>query len=330
MKRDLTLDVFRGIAAFSVLLFHYTYGYRKYYGHILDPKYDFIYGNLGVQLFFIISGYVIFSSIAGVSSAKNFLFRRFARIYPTFWFCMLVSFFMINAFSPWHIENYQLKWTATMIPAFFYSKPIEGVYWTLLYEFFFYIQIALLLFFKQIENIIWWGLLQLVLIWVNAFIYPFNEKLSMIANLEWGMLFFAGILFYKLKNAADKKNRKLHVLIGLCFFSSFLTMHSLAERIVVLLFFILFYLFSFDILNSLKWKPLVFLGSISYPLYLLHMSIGYIIMNAVRDYVSFSSFIFICIPTIVMIAFAWLVHCFIEKPSNKYLRANKYLAFVFR
>jgi len=143
-------------------------------------------------------------------------------------------------------------------------------------------------------------------------------------------LFFALFLFYQIKHSSDKKKWKLHVLIGLCFFTSFVTMHLLAERIAVLLFFILFYLFSFDFLNKLKWKPLVFLGSISYPLYLLHMSIGYIIMNAVRDYVGFSAFVFICIPTIVMIAFAYLVHCFIEKPSNQYLRANKYLAFVFR
>ena len=77
MERNLTLDVLRGIAASSVLLFHYTYGYREYYGHILNSKYDFIYGNLGVELFFIISGYVIFSSITKVNSAKNFLFRRF-------------------------------------------------------------------------------------------------------------------------------------------------------------------------------------------------------------------------------------------------------------
>ena len=330
MERNLTLDVLRGIAASSVLLFHYTYGYREYYGHILNPKYDFIYGNLGVELFFIISGYVIFSSITKVNSAKNFLFRRFSRIYPTFWFCMFVSFFLVILFLPGHVENYQLKWTATMISSFFGCKPTEGVYWTLLYEFFFYIQIALLLFLKQIDNIIWWGVLQLSLIWINAFTHLFNIKFCMAANLDWGMLFFVGILFYKLKNSSDKGKWSIHVLIALCYLTSCITLQFFSERIAVLIFFIIFYLFSFGLLDWVKWKPFIFLGSISYPLYLLHMSIGYIIMNAIKGYFTFSPFIFICIPALIVVLLAYFVHRFIETPTNKYLRGNKYLIFLFK
>ncbi|QEC69071.1 acyltransferase [Panacibacter ginsenosidivorans] len=329
MERNLTLDVLRGIAAMAVLLFHYTYGYREYYGHILDPKYDFIYGNLGVELFFMISGFVIFSSIAKVNNAGDFIFRRFSRIYPTFWFCMLVSFFLVIIFLPGTVKNYQLKWTATMISSFFGCKPTEGVYWTLLYEFFFYMQIALLLFFKQIDNIVWWGILQLSLVWINVFIYAFSDRFCMAANLNWGMLFFAGILFYKLKNADNKRRWSVHLLLMLCYFTSCITLHSAAERIAVFIFFTVFYLFCFGILDWVQWKPFVFLGSISYPLYLLHMSIGYIIMNAIKNYFTFSPFIFICIPVIVVILLAWLVHRFIEVPTNRYLRGNKYLVLLF-
>jgi peptidoglycan/LPS O-acetylase OafA/YrhL len=68
MKRIKTLDVFRGLAAYSVLLVHYTQGYRERFGHSYNPKYDFYYGYLGVEFFFLISGFVIFLTVLNSTS----------------------------------------------------------------------------------------------------------------------------------------------------------------------------------------------------------------------------------------------------------------------
>src|SRR5437867_8608517 len=58
------LDGLRGIAALSVLLFHYTSKFGELYGHQNPPPLEFGYGGtLGVQLFFMISGFVIMATL---------------------------------------------------------------------------------------------------------------------------------------------------------------------------------------------------------------------------------------------------------------------------
>ncbi|MBE2288046.1 MAG: acyltransferase, partial [Chitinophagaceae bacterium] len=71
------LDALRGIAAIMVVLFHYS---------ILQV------GTTGVDLFFIISGFVILMSVSKVNSGIEFVINRISRLYPTYWFCVTFTF----------------------------------------------------------------------------------------------------------------------------------------------------------------------------------------------------------------------------------------------
>src|SRR4051812_27686862 len=83
------LDALRGMAAMAVLLFHYT-GHAVRYFH--DFPFYWSLGNRGVQLFFGISGFVIFWTLDRSSTLADFAYSRVTRLYPTYWLSlMLVS-----------------------------------------------------------------------------------------------------------------------------------------------------------------------------------------------------------------------------------------------
>src|SRR5260370_4199931 len=78
------LDGLRGIAAISVLLFHYTI----VYGLLIEPlnpmPFEAPYGRHGVELFFIISGFVILMTFENSLSVTDFALSPFARLFPVF------------------------------------------------------------------------------------------------------------------------------------------------------------------------------------------------------------------------------------------------------
>jgi peptidoglycan/LPS O-acetylase OafA/YrhL len=90
------IDLLRFLAAFSVMFFHYTIrGYAD--GDELSPvKFSMLsifsrYGYLGVDLFFLISGFVILMTAID-RSAKSFIISRMVRLYPAFWMCCTLTF----------------------------------------------------------------------------------------------------------------------------------------------------------------------------------------------------------------------------------------------
>ncbi len=79
------LDALRGVAALFVVFFHYT---------LSRPQADlgFKLGSTGVDLFFIISGFVILLSLEHVEKPGQFIINRICRLYPTYWASVTISF----------------------------------------------------------------------------------------------------------------------------------------------------------------------------------------------------------------------------------------------
>ena len=324
-KRIDTLDAFRGIAAVSVLLVHYTFGYRAHYGQSFNAAYDFRYGYMGVEFFFMISGFVIYLTLLNSKNTQAFLYKRFTRIYPTFLFCLALTFTIVLIFGlPMRQRSlYQAVGNIFIATNVFGFKPVDGVYWTLEIEIFFYLSIALLLFFNKLKYILVWGTLFLSLTWLNHFTHVIPAKLAIVLNVYYNCLFFAGILFYFIKFRKARVAWHIHVLIIATYATALLVLPLMQERIIVTIFYLAFYLFSYDLLK-LHAKPLLFLGKISYPLYLLHQNIGYVIMNLEKPFLGNYPFLFIGSTTIIILFISWMVHIFIEQPSITFCR-NLYL-----
>ena len=135
-----------------------------------------------------------------------------------------------------------------------------------------------------------------------------------------GCFIFLGILFYHLRKNYSSEKWKIHVLLLSCYITLCINLQNNTERGIMALVMVIFYLFAIGKLNWLSWKPLVFLGSVSFPLYLIHQNIGYVILNYTRNYLGNYPLVFFAFPVIIMILTAWLIHAFIEEPSIKLLR----------
>ena len=143
------LDLLRMIAALSVAIFHFSVHGPFGASNLALPEIAFVakYGYLGVQLFFIISGFVIAYSADG-RIANGFAIARVARIYPGFVFCMTVTFLTTLVFGvPQLFETTVTQWAANLfIIAPVLNQPyMDSVYWTIVIELIFYAWIYVLM-----------------------------------------------------------------------------------------------------------------------------------------------------------------------------------------
>lgn len=318
MVRLKELDVLRGIAAINVVLFHYTAKFRLNFGHDYPQKYDWNIGQYGVELFFIISGFVIFMSLQGKTTIGDFAYKRFSRLYPTYWICMILTFLIVGLAQDPKIESQPAAvflMNLTMIQGVFNVKNIDGVYWSLIPELFFYISMGLLFQLGWLSKVRTIALIWLsLMIWNSLFKLPFG---AYFLNLQYGMFFMAGILFYQLKFA--KGDWHEHLLIACCFLAAVLEHPGMTLFYVFVVIFLLFYLFVYNQLKILTWRPFIFLGYISYPLYLLHQNIGFVWMRRMGRYIP-NEYLLIVITIVLIVTIAWLVTRFLEKPILHFLR----------
>lgn len=315
------LDALRGIAALSVVLFHYTAKYREFFGHSFSAKLDFKYGHYGVALFFVISGFVIFMTVNKVNSTLEFIYKRCIRLYPTFWICLLITFLGVNFWGllPKLFTNWKdFFFNATM----FYRnlqmltdiKDVDGAYWSLLPELKFYFFIALVLKSNQIKNIIWFSLVWLLLIFIENFVFHIHV-IGLFIDLQFGAFFIAGIMFYKIM--IEKQSTIVnHSIVLVTLILNCVLYSKFGHKAVFLyipLVYLVFYMFVFGYLNWISNKILLFLGNISYPLYLIHQNLGYTIIKQFELW-GYSSFYIVIFVTLFFIGIAKVITFYFEKP----------------
>jgi peptidoglycan/LPS O-acetylase OafA/YrhL len=319
------LDALRGLAALSVVLFHYTYRYHELYPEVRESNwFSFTYGNLGVHLFFIISGFVIYMTIVHCKSIKDFALKRATRLYPTYIVSVLTTFTVVWLFP---LEDrgtsiVHALLNLSMLQGYMPSvTAVDGAYWSLTVEITFYIMIAVLFAYGSHRKILYflyaWLILS-ALVKVSQYIHPniislLNEKRFLIA--DFSHLFVAGIAFYQLK---VENKFKYHALIILCLLYDY-AFNGVLQGSITLMFFLVFYALIYDKLTFLNGRVLTFLGTISYSLYLIHQNIGYVIITILRDH-GLTNEVTLVIPISISIALASVITFLIEKPVQKYIR----------
>lgn len=322
------LDAFRGLAALAVVLYHYTTIYSKDFG-VESPIY-FSYGWLGVPFFFILSGFVITLTIERCTSASQFLKKRFIRLYPTFWICLLLTLgtiFITKSQSIAPMFNRPLVdilFNFTMFHELLKLHHVDGAYWSLLPELLFYLLMAGLFLFKKTEKVLLYNGILLVICCIHYF-FPI-PIISRLLDLHYVLLFMIGICFYRIYTRKGKAPLYLHVLIitnlvlGIYLYTIVrphldITIVFVSFPLIVLFFYIFVYT-NFYVLGRSKF--LLFLGIISYPLYLVHQIIGYILMLFFDKYTP--RFLSIALAAAIAIGLASLITYIIEPPLNKRLK----------
>jgi peptidoglycan/LPS O-acetylase OafA/YrhL len=335
-QRIKELDALRGIAALFVVLFHYTMGTP-------EANLGFKYGVTGVDLFFIISGFVIFMSIQKVSSGLEFAINRFTRLYPTYWTCATITFlcqifvhYQLGMENSSNIGLYLVN--LTMFQHYFKVGDIDGPYWTLIIEMIFYIGILILFVTKKLKYILHIGIIIVLLISVYSVLlvdtYP---------DLNWDFiywfplyshvsLFVAGIIFYKIfQNEGKWYINYLLLIICLSVQSSLfayipkaaLFISNSEYSMMLAFYFAVFCLFVNHKLKFIVSKPTLFIGKISFALYLIHqfVSIEFII-PVLQKQVTSNFWITSCIALFVSISLATFITYAIEIPLGKKLNSK--------
>lgn len=146
--RILGIQALRALAACLVLLSHIHYIEARDHGDAITPLF-LLYGYSGVDLFFVISGFVMVLVTRGrlghAHQAGAFLFSRMARIYPTYWlFCALAACaFAVTGSLAMKLEAGNIPASLMLWPQ--HAQMFLGIAWTLAHEMYFYFVFTLLI-----------------------------------------------------------------------------------------------------------------------------------------------------------------------------------------
>jgi peptidoglycan/LPS O-acetylase OafA/YrhL len=289
------------------------------------------YGFMGVPIFFVISGFVIAYS-AEDRTAASFAIARFSRIYPTFLLCMTLTFLAVYLFGAPHFQVTFPQWAANLVVVAPGHTYIDSAYWSLVVE---------VVFYGWVAAFIWLGLSirrcdAVLLLWIA--ISLLNELTVDIRFFgktvltDYSGFFASGILMYQMRSG--KSDARLRALFALAVVTGiYQSIHNLRwirqetgsdfdEFTVAAIFVIsVAVIFLATRIKHLPLNPasLLALGGCTYPLYLLHQQLGYVVFMQMDG--SAHPF-FIAAITVFAIALLSLgIWNFFERPVQRWLRA---------
>ncbi len=312
------LDALRGIAAMSVLLFHFTTIYAQARPETpFRPFWSFDWGASGVSLFFIISGFVISLTAEKRQNAKEFLVARAARLYPAYWVSVVIVL-LVTALGggaiPWRTGLVNL----TMFQQLFHVPHLSDVYWTLYIEWLFYGCVTCALFLGR-WKVLPSALLGLLVIdtlatfpqawdrvpgwWRVTLFFPLLRHLY---------LFVFGIYVYRARFHGDRMWYGVAVVCLLNRWGKGLEWDGVLFQILLGTFFVAAV---FGYLPWLNQRVMVWLGTISYSLYLTHMSFGFYVIDLCRSY-AINDNVAIVVALLGSLCVAAILQNYIEKPCH--------------
>ena len=328
------LDALRGIAALMVVLFHFTMGRPA-------ANLGFKYGTTGVDLFFIISGFVIFMTLTKVKGSLDFVINRVSRLYPAYWVCVTFTFLLISAIAIYknhgvsNIDFGRYFGNLTMFQFYLGVPDLDGPYWTMIIEMIFYVLMLLLFHFNRLNYLNAVGIGLSVLTALAAVFFSevnfVEEAIVWLPFLQFCPLFFAGTIFYRIHALKRRTIGNYSILVVslvcqiLLFKSAGKSFKFISQgeyAMILLIYFGLFTLFVNNKLAFLVSRGTLFLGKISFSLYLIHqfISVEVIIPFLVNKlHVNFwiASFV-ICLPIVILLATA--VTYFFETPLSRRMK----------
>lgn len=307
----------RGVAAVWVMFWHYCVHYSELTESATSSTPN-LHGLIPVSLFFLISGFVILLTLNRTRSPMDFVVSRFSRLFPVYWVAVILTFSVLT-FAPVPGRGTTL-WQGvanlTMLQPWLRVPYVDGVYWTLSVELSFY---AIMLSFFRLG---WLRRLELIAFpWMAAEcgwrILAQHRSVSWIIEisllLKFAHLFFAGTVFYRAKTEGWTPLRYA-VLAGSIATQFFV--HGPVAAAFLAGFFILFSILVAERLSFIAVRPLVFLGAISYSLYLIHQNIGY----AILTHSGLPHALGVLVAVTVAISLATALNRYVERPCQQAIR----------
>ena len=332
-----TLDLLRLFAALAVVAYHYSFR-----GAGADdmtwlslPAITPVtkYGYVGVQLFFVISGFVIAFSAEG-RTARQFIVARASRIYPGFLVCMTLTFAATIAFGAPRYTASASQWLANLAivsPAL--KQPfMDGVYWSIVYELIFYfwvlIFIATGLFSRRLSLIV---AIWLVLSLVNELMVD-STALRRVFITDDSGFFAAGLMLYALFSGRRGALNWLLLAAATAASVKQATLGAdwvrgnfgipLSDVAIVALSVGSVALVGVSLLAKRLPLPaglIIALGGLTYPLYLIHQHLGFMIFNRLEGVAPAP--ILAGFTLAGMLGLSFVIWRFAERPGQRLMKA---------
>ncbi|PRY33414.1 acyltransferase family protein [Pseudosporangium ferrugineum] len=337
------LDGLRLICALAVAGYHFGDSWRLDGVH---PPAHFlphaapvlIYGFLGVEVFFLISGFVIGMSGWG-STVRGFVASRAARLYPAFWAGVLLTALVLNVLpitgglpvtgvpGPGEVAV-----NLTMLAEPLRTPLVDTVYWTLWVELRFYLIFACLVGAGLTERRVRvfgtaWLAAAVVL---PAFPRGFLHEVVM---PDFAPYFIAGLTMYLLRRSPA--DRWSWALLAGCWLVSLQRVYVRAldlkpgfavpvwpAFVLLCVAYAILLGIALGATDRLRLRWLATAGALTYPFYLLHQRIGYSLIRTAHAATGLPAPVLIAGAVALLLALAWLVHRLVERPLAPLLRRS--------
>ena len=341
MERYTYIDSLRAVAALVVICRHtimnmgnigmMTTPAELAVFHFVDSAFDI--GRFGVLVFFAISGFVVPFTLLKQRQkpVQSFLISRFFRLYPVYWLSIPFGIYFFYTYPGIAIEPKTIGLNILLLQSFFGEENIMILYWTLQVELIFY-ALCVLFFctgWLQKNRAVFVAVLASIAgaVILSAVQYMLHYKIRVGIPMSLAVMFW-GILWRKYIVEGDIVAKKL-AMISLAVFAVMIPMIcriayasdiSAAENWLQLTITYYSAIIAFIVFTKyvpLQSKPLVYLGTISYCIYLFGTVAQKVTIRYLPELPEGYSLIYILITMSIAIIWAMLVHQLIELPSMK-------------
>ena len=340
------IDGIRLVAALMVAVHHYVGSWRvdqpgnavwgRPVSDTMPTVFHFAaYGWIGVEIFFVISGFVICMS-CWERTPREFFVSRVIRLYPAYWFGIaFTTAVLVVAPGVWdRLKLRDILLNFTMLQSGSGVANVDRVYWTLWSELRFYLLFMVvvatgLTYRKVVIFCCVWG--------AAAMLAPVSEfhLLTLAANPEGAWFFIAGLALYLMHRFGQDL-----LLWGILGMAWLMGQRQLGLRIdntehvsgwrgsmvIYTVFLLAMVAIALGATDRVRWKWLVTAGSLTYPLYLIHYVAGTTLIGQLRDTMDPRLLVALVIGGFLVLS--WFVHRVVERPVARVLKRGLDTSFA--
>ncbi|MEU7422683.1 acyltransferase [Streptomyces sp. NPDC040750] len=341
-NRLLALDGLRLVAALMVCLYHYagrggavSGSWHQTPAHVFPTlSRAATYGCLGVQFFFVISGFVICMSSWG-RTLGDFFRSRVARLYPAYWVALVLVTAAAVALPvvvhPVRPDEFLVNLTMLQQPMG--ADRVLGVCWTLWVEVRFYALFALLV---VVRGVTYRRVVLFAGVWTLAAVVcrtSGNALTDQLVMPDYAPFFIGGLALYLIHRFGSDL-----LLWGIVAVSWLLGQSDATRGLwhagargdfhrdpwvitaVVTLAFAAVAAVALGWTRRATWSWLVTAGALTYPFYLVHEHLGWFVIRVLHRGLGLPPWPTLAATVLGMLLLAWLIHRFVEKPLGPRLR----------
>ena len=332
-RRIVELDALRALAAINLLLFHLTHVYAVKYGFSSPLGFEWPYGAYGTEMFFILSGFVNSMSLLRRRKPVDFVAARLIRIVPIFLLAIIANVWILSL-PPMnhHVSLGQFAANMTLIPRVLGYECVDPVMWTLQIEMMFYATLVVLFKIGGLKRyFLGWG----TLLVLSYFVCPALDSMAALHEgeswftvatafrrillLDFAPLFAMGFLLYMIKtNTGARWQNILGIIVAATVFHSI--DHGKHNPAATALILGLVTLCAYGKVPPLRFRPLIYVSTISYAIYLCHNNLGCVLIHRF-DQSGIPPVICLGIAIVFSFAMAVIVTNRIEQPITNGLRS---------